>query len=41
MIVGAAALQVTKSAQRFVVRASAEQNVDVEEVVKDLQDKVS
>ena len=38
---GAAALQVTKSAQRFAVRAEAEgQNVDVEEVVKDLQEKV-
>jgi hypothetical protein len=42
LIVGAAALQVTKSAQRFAVRAeAAEQNVDVEEVVKDLQEKVS
>ena len=39
---GAAALQVTKAAQRFAVRVSAtEQNVDVEEVVKDLQEKVS
>lgn len=38
---GAGALQVTKASQRFVVRASAEQNVDVEAVVKDLQEKVS
>lgn len=37
---GAGALQVTKASQRFIVRASAEQNVDVEAVVKDLQEKV-
>ncbi len=41
LILGAAALQVTKAAQRFTVRAAADGNVDVEEVVKDLQDKVS
>ena len=42
MTEGAGALQVTKAAQRFAVRAAAsEDSVDVEAVVKDLQDKVS
>ena len=37
----AATVQVAKPAQRFIARAEAtEQNVDVEEVVKDLQEKV-
>lgn len=38
---GAGALQVTKASQRFAVRASAtESSVDVEAIVKDLQEKV-